>query len=151
MSNFPAPAVSWSDVALVCRRVCLLRERGQNEVAERLRAGELMTVLAAIRTPGDSDAGITERLNAIFAAEAERVANAAVLAEILVPMLTEQLRPLGVAPVASSTSVPAPVVSPPVAKPPQPRPASIADFIDDMIAQEKPPDRPGQGTQRRAS
>jgi hypothetical protein len=129
----------------------MLRERGQSEIAERVRAGELMTLLAALRTPGDSDAAITERLNAVFAAEAERVANAAVLAEILVPMLTEQLRPLGAVPVAASTPIPAPVISPPVPKPPQPRPASIADFIDDMIAQEKPPDRPGQGTQRRAS
>ena len=128
----------------------MLRERGQSEVAERLRAGELMTLLAAIRTPGDSDAAITERLNAVFAAEAERVANAAVLAEILVPMLTEQLRPLG-ASSAAPTPVPTPVAAPPVAKPKQPRPASIADFIDDMIAQEKPPDRPGQGAQRRAS
>ena len=128
----------------------MLRERGQSDVAERLRSGELMTLLATIRTPGDSDAAITERLNAIFAAEAERVANAAVLAEILVPMLTEQLRPLGASSIAP-TPVPAPVVAPPVAKPRQPRPASIADFIDDMIAQEKPPDRPGQGSQRRAS
>jgi hypothetical protein len=128
----------------------VLRERGQSDVAERLRSGELMTLLAAIRAPGESDAAITERLNAIFAAEAERVANAAVLAEILVPMLTEQLRPLAA---SSSAPIPVPtsVVAPPLAKPKQPRPASIADFIDDMIAQEKPPDRPGQGEQRRAS
>ena len=142
--------MSWSDIALVCRRVCVLRERGQNEVAERLRAGELMTMLAAVRTPGDSDAATTERLNAIFATEAERVANAAVVAEILVPMITEQLRPLMGSTVASS-AIPTPVVVPPVPKPSQPRPASIADFIDDMIAQERPPDRPGQGSQRRAS
>jgi len=109
-----------------------------------------MSLLAAIRTPGDSDAAITERLNAVFAAEAERVANAAVLAEILVPMLTEQLRPLG-ASSAAPTPVSAPVVAPPAEKPRQPRPASIADFIDDMISQEKPPDRPGQGAHRRAS
>ena len=134
----------------MCRRVCVLRERGQNEVAERLRAGELMTMLAAVRTPGDSDAATTERLNAIFATEAERVANAAVVAEILVPMITEQLRPLMGSTVASS-AIPTPVVVPPVPKPSQPRPASIADFIDDMIAQERPPDRPGQGSQRRAS
>ena len=135
----------------MCRRVCVLRERGQNEVAEQLRAGELMTMLAAVRTPGDSDAATTERLNAIFATEAERVANAAVVAEILVPMITEQLRPLLMRSAAASSAIPAPVVAPPVPKPPQPRPASIADFIDDMIAQERPPDGPGQGEQRRAS
>jgi hypothetical protein len=135
----------------VCRRVCILRERGQNEEAERLRAGELMTMLAAIRAPDDSDATITDRLNALFATEAERVANAAVLAEILVPMIAEQLRPL-TASSAAANEIPAPsVVAPAPSKPVQPRPASIADFIDDMIAQERPLDRPGPGAQRRAS
>ena len=151
VSNFPAPAVTWSDVARVCRRVCVLRERGQNEEAERLRAGELMTLLAAVRASGESDAATTDRLNALFATEAERVANAAVLAEILVPMIAEQLRPLA-RPGVTTSEIPTPAVVAPVAtKPVQPRPASIADFIDDMLAQERPLDRPGPGAQRRAS
>ena len=135
----------------------MLRERGHNEEAERLRAGELMAMLATVRAPDESDATVTERLNALFAVEAERVANAAVLAEILVPMISEQLRPAistGVAaPGVPQPGVPvAPLTSVTVApRPAAPRPASIADFIDDMIAQESPPDRPGQGTQRRAS
>jgi hypothetical protein len=129
----------------------MLRERGQNEEAERLRAGELMTMLAAVRAPGDSDAATTDRLNALFATEAERVANAAVLAEILVPMLAEQLRPFATAG-ATASETPAPAaVAPVVPRPAQPRPASIADFIDDMLAQERPLDRPGPGAQRRAS
>jgi hypothetical protein len=151
VSNFPAPAVTWSDVARVCRRVCVLRERGQNEEAERLRAGELMTLLAAIRTPGDSDSATTDRLNALFATEAERVANAAVLAEMLLPMLAEQLRPPAITAAAPQEIPMAVVMAPVVTRPKPPRPASIADFIDDMIAQENPPDRPGEGTQRRAS
>ena len=110
-----------------------------------------MTLLAAVRAPDESDAAMTERLNALFATEAERVANATVLAEILVPMIAEQLRPLA-APGVTVSEIPAPAVVAPVAtKPVQPRPASIADFIDDMIAQERPLDRPGPGAQRRAS
>jgi hypothetical protein len=136
--------------------VCVLRERGQPEEAERLRAGELMTMLASVRTPTESDAAISERLNAIFAAESERVANAAVLCELLLPLLSEK------------ASLPAKTSAPPVAvaiepalaaapsepipeKPAAPRAASIADFIDEMIAQEKPPPRSGGNTQRRAS
>jgi hypothetical protein len=150
VSNFPAPAVTWSDVARVCRRVCLLRERGQNEEAERIRAGELMPLVAAVRSPGDSEAATTDRLNALFAIEAERVANAAVLAEILLPMIAEQVRsPASTAPTPPEIPIPV-VLTPAPARPKQPRPASIADFIDDMIAQENPPDRPG-GAQRRAS
>ena len=118
--------------------------------AERVRADEVMPMVALLRTATDTDAAVTERLNSVFAAEAERVANAAVLAELLLPELTGQLRAL-VAPVAGSASPippPAPVAA---SKPTPPRRGSIADFIDDMIAQERPPDRPGHGAERRAS
>ena len=109
-----------------------------------------MNMLAAVRSLTDTDEAVTERLNALFATEAERVANAALLAELVAPMLADHLRPL-TAPAIAPVAV-APVASlPPTAKPVQPRPGSIADFIDDMIAQEKPPERPGQGAQRRAS
>lgn len=151
VSNFPAPAVTWSEVARACRRVCVLRERGLKDEAEQVRAEQVMPMVALLRTATDTDAAITERLNGVFAAEAERVANAAVLAELLVPELTGQLRSL-VAPVSAPVS-PAPPPAAPVAaaKPTPPRRGSIADFIDDMIAQEDPPDRPGRGAQRRAS
>ena len=132
----------------------MLRERGQHEEAERLRAGELMTTLAAVRSPADTDAAVTERLNSIFAVEAERAANAAVLAEILLPMISDQLRLAGAdaqprLPINGTPGVAA--ATAPALKPATPRPASIADFIDEMIAQEKPPERSGPGTQRRAS
>jgi hypothetical protein len=135
----------------MCRRVCVLRERGHPDDAERLRAGELMAMVAAIRTPAESDAAVSERLNAIFAQEAERVANAAVLAELLAPSLLEKLQPQpGAEP---NTTRASPSIAPPlpVEKTVAPRAGSIADFIDEMIAQEKPPARPGPGAQRRAS
>jgi hypothetical protein len=136
----------------VCRRVCVLRERGHNEEAERVRAGELMSMLAAVRRPEESDAAMTDRLNSLFAIEAERVANAAVLAEMLVPMIADQLRPIGSSSVIQPIVAAAPITAaPPVAKPAAPRGGSIADFIDEMIAQESPPDRSDPGTQRRAS
>lgn len=110
-----------------------------------------MTLIAGVRAPDDSDATTTDRLNALFATEAERVANAAVLAEILVPMIAEQLHSLN-APSAIGAEISAPAVVAPVAsKTVPPRPASIADFIDDMLAQERPLDRPAPGAQRRAS
>jgi hypothetical protein len=131
----------------------MLRERGHSEDAERLRAGELMAMVAAVRTPAETDAAISERLNAIFAIEAERVANAAVLAELLLPTLVEKLqlqsRPHAV---TESSVTPTSLAQPaPVEKPVAPRPASIADFIDEMIAQDKPPARPSSNGQRRAS
>ena len=137
--------------------MCVLRERGQPEEAERLRAGELMTMVASVRTPTDSDAAIAERLNVIFAAESERVANASVLCELLLPVLAEkfhlQVKLPAAPPVATALELPLATVPPePIPeKPAAPRSASIADFIDEMIAQEKPPPRSGGNTQRRAS
>jgi hypothetical protein len=130
----------------------VLRERGLAEDAERVRAGELTPMLSALRTPGDSDASITDRVNGLFATEAERVASAAVLAEILLPMLADQMRPM-LASTARPSGVASPVPAAPTtpAKPIAARGASIADFIDEMIAQEMPPDKPGRPAQRRAS
>jgi hypothetical protein len=131
-----------------------LRERGQHDEAEQLRAGALPALIAALRRPEDSDSSVAERLDGIFALEAERVANATVLAELLLPMISEQLRtaPLSQAqsPLPSAAALPE---SARLVKPaPSPRvAASIADFIDEMIAQESPPDRSGGTTQRRAS
>jgi hypothetical protein len=130
----------------MCRRVCVLRERGQHGEAEQLRTTSLAELVAALKSPAETDATITARLETIFAAETERVANAMVLADLLVPRLTEQLRsfaPLpGMTPAAVNAAAPA-------MPPPKPAPAraatiSIADFIDDMIAQENPPVRPAR-------
>jgi hypothetical protein len=126
-----------------------LRERGQHEEAEQLRLGSVAEMVATLRTPSDSDASIGARLDEIFAAETERVANAAVLAELLAPLISEQLG-AGVLPKVVAAPTP---INPTPAKPsPPPRAAavSIADFIDEMIAQEKPPERPRE-TARRAS
>lgn len=132
----------------------MLRERGQYDEAERVRAISLPELLAAVRTPQDTDASLAERLETIFAFEAERVANAAVVAELLVPLLSEQLRPFGIATDAPPSPAPA---TPPAAPMPKaspaarPRPTSIADFIDAMISQDDPANSSGPPEQRRAS
>jgi hypothetical protein len=145
--NLPAPSVAWSDVARLCRRMCVLRERGLNQEAEALRTGSLPELLSAARTSADTDATMADHLEKILSQESERVANAAVLAELLVPLLSEQLKTSPALQRAMpAANVPAP---PPPAKPPARRAASIADFIDEMIAQENPPERPQP--QRRAS
>jgi hypothetical protein len=130
-----------------------LRERGQTAEAEQLHASSLPQLLDAARSPQDTDATMAERLESIFSVETDRVANAAVLAELLVPVLSEKLRAALPASVAKQPAA-APEVTPaPASKPAPARPAtiSIADFIDDMIKQESPPERPDRGSQRRAS
>jgi hypothetical protein len=133
--NSPAPPDSWGEIARVCRRICLLRERGDAAEAGRLEAGTLANLLTAPDLA--ASAGEREsRLHAIFTAETERVANALCTAELVAPLLaalgSAPNRPPAVASVASLAGAPK-------AKPvrPRPAPADIAGFIDEMIAQER--------------
>lgn len=126
----------------------MLIEHGRHDEAEALRQGELAFRVATARAPSESDADVADRLEAIMTHEAERVASAAVLAELLLPILTRQMS-TPAAPV-SNGSTPAPRLIPvptPVARPA----ASIADFIDMMIAQETAPSPSALSPQRRAS
>lgn len=105
-------------------------------------------MLAALRTADDTEEVLAQRLAATFAVEAERVANAAVLAELLAPLLAEHTRPAN-GPEGLRTDSASPL---PVPKPmPRAGPLDLADFIDEMIAQERSPPRPSTATQRRAS
>jgi hypothetical protein len=129
-SHSPAAGDSpWSELATLYRRVCLLRARGLGAEADHLAATDLARALTALR-PAGRPAGDPE-LRALFAREEDRVADATVLAEILLPLLRE--------PAAAGASAPAPAALPARA----PRPAAsaaapgIADFIDEMISLER--------------
>jgi len=122
----------------VCRRICVLRERGQLDDAAQLEGTDLAALLAVCRRT-NPDTEIAPRLDAIFAAEEERVANAAILAELLLPLLTRELR----ASLPSSTLLSAdiPAVSSAASaspRPPRTDPPDIAGFIDEMLALDDP-------------
>lgn len=141
--RFPARPASWNDIALICRRICLLRETNRPAAAEQLRRHDLAAAVAAVRPEVDSDAALEQKLAAICAAEAERVANAAVLAELLAPLLLaapHAARPSWAAEAAPEEAASAFPPAAPAANASRPRgdPADIAHFIDEMIAQEQP-------------
>lgn len=112
----------------------MLREQGDEAEAERVQSGPFAESLIALRTPAETDAAFDQRIEAIFAVERERVANAAVLAELLAPILAARL-PLAAPPVAPESLDSRPVAR--VTRPLPIAPAGIADFIDEMIAQER--------------
>jgi hypothetical protein len=138
-------AISWDDAARICRRICVLRERGETEAAEKLTRGALAEAMAAIRTiSGEAEAVVAARVEAMFEAEQERVANAAVLADLLAPLLRDELSS-AVATVPTPSGAGANPGNPRTHSRAEPRPPAtgIADFIDEMIAQERsaPPRR----------
>lgn len=140
----------------------LLRHRGDRAAADALEAGVLAAQLRTLNPGnGGADPGMTTRLNAIFAAERERILNAAALAEVLAPLLADALS-LAMANVGASVSPVAAVVRqrstpasggasvspetesksrvrvpPPDSAERRTAAPEIADFIDEMIAQER--------------
>lgn len=131
------------------RRVCLLRATGRHAEALDLEIDDLSLALSAAR-----DGGASERATAAaMAEEAERVANAATLAEVLAPLLAEKLRatpalassaaavPAAVSSRSSAPAPPPPSSSPAPSAPAKPAPAaspSITDLLDGMFAQAAP-------------
>jgi hypothetical protein len=112
------------NIARLCRQICLCRTRGQAAEASRF---ELML-------RNHISAGFSkDALQEIFSAEQHRVLDALMLAEVLGPLLTEQLATLTSeatrAPAASSRNS-QPRVTPA-------RPPAIADLIDGMLEQER--------------
>lgn len=150
--NFPDPENPWSEVARLCRRVCVLRAQGRDDEAKLLRTQAIDPFVAALQSGSEPAMSNADRLAATMAAEANRVADATLLAELLAPMLGARA---GITALASpgSRTVTAPpdvqVFAQPIA--PVRTAASIADFLDEMLAQETPPARPRAASERRAS
>lgn len=119
-----------------------------------LQRQELEPLVENLRSGGDTPLALDARLAATMAEESDRVANATLLAELLAPMLG--LRP-GASELKTLVAAPRPAISPEsrVNAAPIPKPArtaaSIADFLDEMIAQESTPTRPPGATPRRVS
>jgi len=141
--NLPQPslpsdgAVRLSGLARLVRRICVLREQGDATVAAQLEKNDLANAVRDLRLAEGLDAVSAEELRAIFATEERRVADASVLAELLLPQLRDAWAN---APKQSSgasagirrespVAAPAPRVTEPVAGSP-----AITDLLDAMLA-----------------
>ena len=88
--------------------MCLLRERGESEAAEKVRTADLNTALEALRGAENlSETALEKRLADVFATEQNRIADAAILAELLAPLLRKSLDGFNAAKIS------APAVAPP--------------------------------------
>jgi hypothetical protein len=143
-SSTPSPL---NEVQALCRRVCVLRSTGAIAAADDIVAIDLPRAVAALR----QHTTITDaQLQTLFAAEEERVAEARALAEILLPMLTEaparrsrspfaavedspKAAAAGTTDLSATSSLPDPIRSSPTTAPLP----GIADFIDEMLTQDR--------------
>jgi hypothetical protein len=137
------------DVRVLYRRVCVLRASGKTDEGEELFSGNLAALLAQARASGE----ITEsQLESVFASEEDRVDTAQTLAEILLPHLIAA----NAGAVVQQTVAPqfaagrremrgessfesAPETASAEAGNTSPMLPGIADFIDEMLTQERAP------------
>jgi len=119
-------------VGKIYRRICFLRSEGLAHDAQRLEETELAEATEQARRFAASEFEAETILQRLLAEEKERVADAIAFAEIIVPMLAERLGSL--APLPAAREAPAPrrarLEAPVEAR-------GIADFIDDMLTQER--------------
>lgn len=144
LSQRPVVAGSVAGIARLVRQVCILREQGDTAGAVRLQETEVATAIRDHRLAHGPEALPDDELQALYAAEERRVADAAVLCELLIPRLSKVLPAAGFAPAsgAGNRSVfrpPVLVVSTATASAGSP---AIPDLLDAMLAAERTDRRP---------
>lgn len=121
-----------AELARLCRNICVQRER--SEQASRSYEAEFHQALSEIQALFGLDSVSEEDLWEVVRAEEKRVADAAVIAELLLPRLVTALRPK-VPPQAPSLAAPQPAA-------PEPRaanaaPLGVADLLEGMLDQQR--------------
>jgi hypothetical protein len=143
-TNLEPPAAGHvAGITRLMRRICLLREQGDAGQAARLHEHELADAVRELRATHGAQALSDEELRALFAAEEQRVAEAVVLAELLIPQLVGA-RPPVPAQAVPATPVPARLRVPAV----PPGSPGIPDLLDAMLAAERNGRRPSPAASR---
>jgi len=126
-------------VGRIYRRICFLRFDGQSGEASRLEFSELKEAVDAAKSASESTDEAESILRRLLEEEGERVSEAVAIAEVLIPMLADRI-PAAI-PARGPASSPLGVSHRPRIGP-DPSERSIADFIDDMLVQERQPEHP---------
>jgi len=121
----------WIEVGRIYRRICFLRSEGLRDEAQRIEDGEFAEAAARARDASASGEEAELLLRTLQTEEKERVASAVAFAEVLAPMLATRLPHA-----AAAHSHPS---APERRKPRAPagKERGIADFIDDMLEQDR--------------
>jgi len=115
----------------VYRRICLLRLEGRDDDARRVMDAEFAPARAEALDACRGEPDAESSLRAFLAGEGERMAMAVALAEVLIPELSLRLAGLGG---ALSRAAPAPAKAFARARTGE---ATVADYIDEMLAMER--------------
>jgi hypothetical protein len=122
----------WIEVGRIYRRMCFLRLEGLSEEAHVVEETEFAAAAAKAREAAGSESEADTMMKTLLAEAEQRVAEAIAFAEVLVPMLTKRLAAVLPSQGAAPAGAPRRPVSPGLGEG-----RGIADFIDDMLAQER--------------
>ena len=138
ISHHAADAAQKSDLARLLRQASVLREQSDPVRASRLEANEIATVVREIREAHGQGALPEGELQAMVAQEERRVAEAVILAKILISQLVGYFpAPAGPGPASPVRAAAEPVAAKTAAGPP-----AISDMLDAMLAAERTGRRP---------
>lgn len=150
--NTPRSAELEADALRLYRRICVLRATGETTAADHLESGDFARAVAAVSAATTSSTlsavpsdhvPENESWQARLAAERSRIEDAQLLAELLVPLLTERLADslsanLALAgEIGANGAAAARKARASRARPTPSAPLEIADFIEGMLAQER--------------
>ena len=133
-----AAAEQISELARLLRRVGVLRAQGDAARGVSLEAIEISALVREIREQHGPDALSEDQLQAMRATEERRVAEAGILAELLIPRLVVALPAMA----EPGRSIPARSMAEPAARPLMAGPPAISDMLDAMLAAERTSRRP---------
>ena len=130
-----AGAIRLTGIARLVRRICLLREQGDAAGAAKLEGNELAPAVRDIRLAEGLESLPEGELQTMFLNEERRVADAMILAELLIPPLIASI-PLAngaghrpIPPSGRATPAAFPLATDPAAGSP-----AIPDLLDAMLA-----------------
>jgi len=125
----------WIRVGRIYRRICFLRFEGRGAEATQIEFTELKDAVDVAKMGSPSIPEADSILRRLLEEEGERVADAVAFAEAIVPYLPGQMAAAGPAlsPLASGNSM-----GLKAGLRPSGDARSVADFIDDMLAQDRP-------------
>lgn len=118
------------------RRICFLRSEGLSGEAQAVQDTEFAEAAARARGLFASESEADSLLRGLMEEEEERVAEAVAFAEVLVPMLARRLSAHAPAPLPHAAPVRGAAAA---GRPGGTR--DVADFIDEMLAQDRLPIR----------
>jgi hypothetical protein len=132
-----AAAEDLRGISRLIRQICLLREQADLAQAARLQENELADAVRELRAARGPEALPESELQAMFAREEHRVAEAILLSELLVPRLVSGL-PASSRPVTTTAGTAVVAESPrPYHKAAPAGSPAIPDLLDAMLAAER--------------